>query len=268
MSWPIISFDENGQPVIAHAFWNRKNQNGSKRDFKYFQKIKEGLKTRYFYSKEEWDAYQRAKSHPKSEVKSQSTAQVTKSAPVGYRPTSRKKNITGTAKSGSIYIRGKGLGTGPVGNNDIGYKSKKEKEYAEAVSSLVDYKQKQTEAKRARKATRENFSEYIGYTGLTALAIALGDFGFAKKAIFMASNTKRDLNASSAAKKKANQEQFDAAKKFFKETSDFAVEVVKDSTKKKANQVIDKYKSTSIKVVNQATQSIDTLLDTIFDGKK
>ena len=57
----ILAFDDNGSPYIAHAFWNRKNQNGSKRDFKYFQKIKEGLKTRYFYSKEEWDAYQRNK---------------------------------------------------------------------------------------------------------------------------------------------------------------------------------------------------------------
>ena len=264
----IITFDENGQPVIAHAFWNRKNQNVSKRDFKYFQKIKEGLKTRYFYSKEEWDAYQRAKSQPKLEAKSQSTAPVTKSTPVGHHLTSKKKNITGTAKPGSIYIRGEGLGTGPVGNNDIGYKSKKEKEYAEAVSSLVDYKQKQTEAKRARKAARENFGEYMGYAGLTALAIALGEFGFARQAIATASNTKRDLKASSNAKKKANREQFDAAKKFLKETSDFAVEVVKDSTKKKANQVIDKYKSTSIKVVNQATQSVDTLLDIIFDGKK
>lgn len=55
----IIAFDENGSPYIAHAFWNRKNQNGSKRDFKYYQKIKEGLKTRYFYSKAEWDAYQK-----------------------------------------------------------------------------------------------------------------------------------------------------------------------------------------------------------------
>ena len=54
----VVLFDSDAQPYIVHAFWNRKN-NGIKKDHKYYAKIKNGLKTRYFYTKQEWDAFQR-----------------------------------------------------------------------------------------------------------------------------------------------------------------------------------------------------------------
>lgn len=55
MSEYYISFDQNGQPYIVHGIFKKKGW--EKKDHKYYQKIKDGLKVRYFYSKEEWDAY-------------------------------------------------------------------------------------------------------------------------------------------------------------------------------------------------------------------
>ena len=92
MSDYILSFDESGQPYISHAFFRRQNQNGSKKDHKYYEKLKNGLKTRYFYSKQEWDAYQRNRSAS------------TITTPDG-RPAGHSKKVTGKAKEGSIYKR-------------------------------------------------------------------------------------------------------------------------------------------------------------------
>lgn len=49
--------DENGQPYIAHAFWNKKGQ--TKKNHKYIAKIGEGVKARYFYTQQELDAYKK-----------------------------------------------------------------------------------------------------------------------------------------------------------------------------------------------------------------
>lgn len=55
----IITYDENGQAYIEHAFWNRKGQ--TKKNHKYLLKIGEGVKARYFYTKAEVDAYYKNK---------------------------------------------------------------------------------------------------------------------------------------------------------------------------------------------------------------
>lgn len=83
----IIAVDENGTPYIAHAFGNHK----------YFQKIRDGFRTRYFYMREQLDAYlrrlrgarlmQRQKRDPNTNWESN-------------RPASHEKNITGAAKAG------------------------------------------------------------------------------------------------------------------------------------------------------------------------
>lgn len=50
----MIAVDENGTPYIAHAgFFSNIREKGAK----YYQKIKTGYGTRYFYDKDEWDAY-------------------------------------------------------------------------------------------------------------------------------------------------------------------------------------------------------------------
>ena len=58
MSDYYLAVDHNGQPYIVHSLFNRKGW--EKKEHKYYQKIKDGPKTRYFYSKEEWDAYKRS----------------------------------------------------------------------------------------------------------------------------------------------------------------------------------------------------------------
>lgn len=58
MSEYYIAFDYDGQPYIVHGLFNRKGW--QKKNHKYYQKIIDGLKTRYFYSKEEWDAYNKS----------------------------------------------------------------------------------------------------------------------------------------------------------------------------------------------------------------
>lgn len=83
----VIAINENGEPYIAHAFENHK----------YFQKIRDGIRTRYFYTREQLDAYlrrlrgarlmRRQKRVPNANWESN-------------RPASHDKNVTGTAVSG------------------------------------------------------------------------------------------------------------------------------------------------------------------------
>ncbi len=58
----FIGVDSAGQPYVSHAFWNRKKDqiNGDKKNHKYIEKITVGKKTRYFYSREELEAYYRS----------------------------------------------------------------------------------------------------------------------------------------------------------------------------------------------------------------
>lgn len=243
MSDYIMSFDESGQPYISHAFFRRQNQNGSKKDHKYYEKLKNGLKTRYFYSKQEWDAYQR----------NRSTGAVT--TPDG-RPVGHAKKITGEVKEGSVYKRGDGLNSSTPATGGTGFapKNQKEREYAEAVEALADYKKKQVETKRARKAKKDNFKEYMKNVGLQALAMHVGAFEAVPPIKFEKANTKRDLNASSEAVKKAKREQREAAKTFLKETGEFAQIVLKEVTDEKKEQVssfLKKYKNTLMKNLNK-----------------
>ena len=117
MSDYIVTFDQNGSPTIVHSF-------------KYFQKIKNGLKTRYFYSKAEWDAYQRNLS---GGTRSTDKVQTRTNPSPSNRPAGHAKNKTGEAKPGSVYKRGEGLNSSTPVTGSTGYvtKTKKEKEYAE-----------------------------------------------------------------------------------------------------------------------------------------
>ena len=220
MSDYIVTFDQNGSPTIAHSF-------------KYFQKIKNGLKTRYFYSKAEWDAYQRNLSGGSRNISGghgNDKVQTGTNPSSFNRPAGHAKNKIGEAKPGSIYRRGEGLNSSTPVTGSTGYvtKTKKEKEYAEAADALVDYKKKQEETKVAKTAVKGNRAEIAQYVGLTALALSVGEISIARNAIFLASNAKRDLNESKKTLKSAKQGQRESAKKFFKETGDFASIVIND----------------------------------------
>lgn len=208
MSDYIVTFDQNGSPTIVHGF-------------KYFEKIKNGLKTRYFYSKAEWDAYQR---NLLGGTRSTDKVQTRTNSSPSNRPAGHAKNKTGEAKPGSIYRRGEGLNSSTPVTGSTGYvtKTNKEKEYAEAADALVDYKKKQQETKVAKTAVQDNRAEIAKYVGLTALALSVGEISIARNAIFLASNAKRDLNESKKTLKSAKQGQKESAKKFLKETGDFA----------------------------------------------
>lgn len=224
MSDYIVTFDQNGSPTIVHGF-------------KYFQKIKNGLKTRYFYSKAEWDAYQRNLSDG---TRSTDKVQTRTNPSSSNRPAGHAKNKNGEAKPGSIYRRGEGLNSSTPATGSTGYvtKTKKEKEYAEAADALVDYKKKQQETKVAKTAVKDNRAEIAQYVGLTALALSVGDIRIARNAIFLASNAKRDLNESKKTLKSAKQGQRESAKKFLKETGDFA------------SIAIDEYKNTLVSSIS------------------
>lgn len=56
----IIAVDQNGQAYIEHA-WNKKSH-------KYIAKIGTGPTARYFYTREEWNAYLKNKNRPKSQA--------------------------------------------------------------------------------------------------------------------------------------------------------------------------------------------------------
>lgn len=83
----IIVVDENGEPFIAHAFENHK----------YFQKIRDGFITRYFYTREQLEAYLRR-------LRGQKLMRRQKRHPVenwqSNRPTAHRKTITGPAVAG------------------------------------------------------------------------------------------------------------------------------------------------------------------------
>ena len=261
MSDYVVSFDESGQPYISHAFFRRQNQNGSRKDHKYFEKIKNGLKTRYFYTKQEWDAYQRNRSggtkfSDTTVQKSMQAAKPESTKPSGNRPTGHAKQDAGKVKKGTVYKRGDGLNSSTPATGGTGFapKNQKEREYAEAVEALSDYKKKQRETKRAKKATRDNFKEYMKDVGLQVLATYVGAFQALPPIKFEKVNNKRDLKASSDAAKKAKQEQREAAKRFFKETGDFAQIALKEVTDEKKEQVssfVNKYKDALVSELNE-----------------
>ena len=67
----VMMVDENGSPYLAHIDWGKARQSvrnaassaagavksAGQKSYKYYQKLKEGRKTRYFYSPEELQAY-------------------------------------------------------------------------------------------------------------------------------------------------------------------------------------------------------------------
>ena len=164
--------------------------------------------------------------------------------------------MTGEAKEGSVYKRGDGLNSSTPATGGTGFapKNQKEREYAEAVEALADYKKKQVETKCARKAEKDNFKEYMKNVGLQALAMHVGAFEAVPPIKFNKANAKRDLNASSEATKKAKREQREAAKTFLKETGDFAQIALKEVTDEKKEQVssfLKKYKNTLMKNLNK-----------------
>lgn len=258
MSDYVIAFDASGQPYLAHAFWNRKNQNGTKKDHKYYEKIKEGLKTRYFYSKQEWDAYQRNRSATApsrnataTKASTSGTRSITggkgedriqtgtNTSPAG-RPAGHSRKVTGAAKEGSVYRRGDGLGSSAPVTGGTGFvpKTKKDKELAEAVESLADYKKKQADAKLSRRNYVQNMKEYAGSLGYATLGVLAGDKHFTSQARYVAANSKRDMKASHEAASKLTKEQIKAAQKFLKELGDYAVEAIKESGKEQADKIV------------------------------
>lgn len=56
----IIAVDESGQPYIAHAFGDSPGYGREKKNHKYIVRIRNGLKWRYFYTLDEYEAYMRA----------------------------------------------------------------------------------------------------------------------------------------------------------------------------------------------------------------
>lgn len=270
MSDYVIAFDASGQPYLAHAFWNRKNQNGTKKDHKYYEKIKEGPKTRYFYSKQEWDAYQRNRSTTSA---TRNAAPSTRSVTGGKgedkvrtgtntSPASRpaghsRRKATGEAKS--LYRRGDGLGSSAPVTGGTGFvpKTKKDKELVEAVESLADYKKKQADAKLSRRNYVQNMKEYAGSLGYATLGVLAGDKHFTSQARYVAANSKRDMKASHEAASKLTKEQIKAAQKFLKELGDYAVEAIKESGKEQAD-----------KIVRQSKDAFVADLDKYFGKKK
>lgn len=56
-----VAIDSNGEPYIEHALFGRNsggsNSRGSRQNVKYIEKIKDGARTRYFYTQDELQAY-------------------------------------------------------------------------------------------------------------------------------------------------------------------------------------------------------------------
>lgn len=56
-----VAIDSNGEPYIEHAIFGRNsggsNSRGSRQNVKYLEKIKDGARTRYFYTQDELQAY-------------------------------------------------------------------------------------------------------------------------------------------------------------------------------------------------------------------
>ena len=99
----VVLIDENGQPYIAHGVFSNIREKGAK----YFQKIKTGYGTRYFYDPEEWEAYVRGDkgaSAPKSLVGRVKDK-------LGFDERSRSRQATERAKQTSDAASTAGSGT-------------------------------------------------------------------------------------------------------------------------------------------------------------
>ena len=245
-----IGIDTTGRPYISHAYAKPTYSTGTslvaprenreaRQNHKYYTKLENNLKTRYFYSKQEWDAYQRNRGSG-SETRSAGSGGSTRSTASTFnRPTSHQRNITGEAKPGSVYRRGEGLGQNTPATGGTGYvpKTKKEKEYAEAIDSLSDYKKKQAESKVARQRLKENLSETAA---ISLLKLNPSYRGARREIAYASKNSARDTKASLNESVKVTGEQMKAAGKFLKEFGDYTLEAVKDSGKDKLKSVADK----------------------------
>lgn len=63
MSNYVIGYDRDGSIFIAHS--------SDRPNHKYFRKIKDGTRTRYFYSEQEWNAYMKNRNRPKTHAEVQ-----------------------------------------------------------------------------------------------------------------------------------------------------------------------------------------------------
>lgn len=63
MSNYVIGYDRDGSIFIAHS--------SDRPNHKYFRKIKDGTRTRYFYSEQEWNAYMKNRNRPKTQAEIQ-----------------------------------------------------------------------------------------------------------------------------------------------------------------------------------------------------
>ena len=88
----IVLVDENGQPYIAHAFG----------EHKYIQRLLINGKNRYFYTREQIEAYLRRLRARRLIRRQQKQANNNWQS---NRPTSHKKNVTGAAKEGWFKTR-------------------------------------------------------------------------------------------------------------------------------------------------------------------
>ena len=175
----VITFDENGQPIISHAFWNRQNQNGTKKDHKYYEKIKNGLKARYFYSKQEWDAFQRNRSTaPSTRSTTPSTSSIsegkgtdkgrtgTNASPV-TRPAGHRRR-TGSGEAKSVYRRGEGLGSSTPATGGTGNVPKMKKEQIRAeFQKHKDFKSISADAKSVHDVGEKIKKKAEDISGLT-----------------------------------------------------------------------------------------------------
>lgn len=59
----VIGYDRDGSIFLAHS--------SERSNYKYFRKVQEGTRTRYFYSEKEWNAYLRNRNRPKTQAEVQ-----------------------------------------------------------------------------------------------------------------------------------------------------------------------------------------------------
>ncbi len=86
----IVSVDEAGQPYIAHAFGNHK----------YYQKIFNGPKALYFYSKEQFENYLRRLRERRFRKKQKRFFENNWTSSAHGLTGRTAKNVTGPAKEG------------------------------------------------------------------------------------------------------------------------------------------------------------------------
>ena len=257
MATYIISFDENHQPYISHAFvaGGGGAGRGVRQNHKYLLKIGEGRLARYFYTPAEVAAYKRELQNT-----TKSTAQANQNVHTNLKP-SREKNVTGTAKPGSIYRRGDGLN-----------KTKKEKEFNEAVDALKDYKFKQTEREAANNRLKENAANMmVLLTARRNLAKNRAAFeeaygpDISKMLDAGLAEISRDTKNSAKATIKATGSQIKSGGKFLKETGDFAVEAAKDAADKKKDEVTTNLKSKTERMKEKFRKTTDGIVDKTKD---